>query len=923
MSDEPVTDYEIEPGVFPAELLAQERWFVWALDNDRKIPRAPWDNPDHIDKFVSWKEDSMWVDFETADEWADKVSRFGHASCIPPHDDNSTERLIFFDFDDCRDPETGAIHPHAWKFIEGQGLHAAVSTSGTGLHGFGWGSVPEGYKPSFEHELDAWEHHDEPHMEVYASARFMALTGEHIAKTPVSVPDLGDDVHSLFERFGSERVTGHEREPDISREEIEDVDSTTDVEEIYDAIRHVRPSDIRLRSQVTETRADGTKSLDPCWEQSESGTRLAELDDHWLYRKGNHRLDALQVVALEERIISDASEYPSGDDFREAVDALRDRGAHIPELETSRSPALDIVDEQPEQPETDDSQPAEVETDGGAAADQAGSDEPVATIEQFRNDVKSVVMLADEEDIQHKTARHRIAKLLTKYYNFVLPEEEVRGWRTTLHVFNAELGVYEPRGERFIKKKLERVAGDYVTNQVTNEIVGKVERMTAERGDAFETPPNRLVVGNGILDLHTGELDPYTPHEYHRQRIDVDWNPNAGAPDAIDDFLSDIVADADVDTLYRLIAHSLYREYVTEKAVMLVGGGQNGKSVFLSLVEEFLGQHNVSHRSLQDFDENDFAANQLEGKLANIHPDMGDESVTDMSTFKKLTGRDTMHADVKFESPITFENYATLMFAANEMPVFGEDNHAVWRRWVYVNFPYTFDDTDPDAKDETPKRVLMRDLTDERELEALLVRCQEEIQAWHEGREWYPDAMRPEEVRKQMKKAAEPVFNFSMTCLREDEDEYLTKDRVRQCYREYATQEGLPKITADRFGERLVNLRDLSIESARKRVDGQRQRVYQGVAFTDRGRQALGVDEPGDSNDQATVDDVDDKRQEVLEIVRELVEQNDNEPVSTDMVIGRALSQMGRATAENTLDALMENGTLYEPSDQPDHVLPR
>jgi len=67
---------------------------------------------------------------------------------------------------------------------------------------------------------------------------------------------------------------------------------------------------------------------------------------------------------------------------------------------------------------------------------------------------------------------------------------------------------------------------------------------------------------------------------------------------------------------------------------MLVGGGPNAKSVFLSLVEQFLGQWNVSHRALQDFDDNDFAANALEGKLANIHPDMGDQAVTDMGMFR-------------------------------------------------------------------------------------------------------------------------------------------------------------------------------------------------------------------------------------------------------------------------------------------------
>jgi len=494
-------------------------------------------------------------------------------------------------------------------------------------------------------------------------------------------------------------------------------------------------------------------------------------------------------------------------------------------------------------------------TDGGAAAVDDSGGTTASRFERFESDVRGAIAeVQDNDELTQRTARHRIASAFDRYYDFVYPEEEVRGWRTTLYVYNGEEGVYEPRGEAFVSKMLEKAAGDYVTNQVVNEIVGKLERMTVARGDQFRTDPNRLVVANGILDLHTGELDEWSPTEYHRTKLDVRWNPDAGDPDAIDEFLHDIVEPGDVDTLYRLIAHTLYKEYVTEKAAMLVGSGQNGKSVFLDVIEQFLGEYNVSHRSLQAF-EDKFAANQLEGKMANIHPDMGDESVKDMSTFKKLTGRDTMTADVKYESPIVFENYATLMFAANEMPVFGEDNHAIWRRWVYVNFPNTFDENDPDAKDPEPKRKLMRRLTHEEEFEALLVRCQREIQRWYAGGEWYPDAMQPDEVREQMKKAAEPVYDFAMTCLREDdaEDAFLPKDQVRQAYREYATEESLPKMSGEQFGERLVNLRDLSIENGRRSKGGVGY-TYEGVEFTERGRQVLGLDEPAADDDQQTVD---------------------------------------------------------------------
>ena len=584
-------------------------------------------------------------------------------------------------------------------------------------------------------------------------------------------------------------------------------------------------------------------------------------------------------------------------------------------------PTLDIVDAVDSERDSaaeaaavaGDADPPGAETDGGAVANSATSTTP----RMLDARVRAIIREFNDDHMQAKTARHRIAQELCHEFHFVYPEAEVRGWRETLYVFDDEDGIYEPRGEAHIESVLERVAGDFCTNRVTNEIVSKVSRMTSERGEMFETDPHRLVVGNGILDLHTGELDAYTATEYHRTKIDVDWNPDAGEPDAIDEFLHDIVKPSDVPTLYRLIAHTLYKEYIAEKAAMLIGGGQNGKSVFLDFIEEFLGEWNVSHRALQDF-EKQFTANQLEGKLANIHPDMGDRGVKDMSTFKKLTGRDRFTADVKYESPITFRNYATLVFAANEMPVFGEDNHAVWRRWVYVDFPHTFDARDPDAKDPEPKADIMRRLTADRQLEALLVRCQKEIQRWHETDEqFFADAMPPEEVRDKMKKAAEPIYAFASTCLEagESDEDYVPKSVVRAAYRAYADAEDLPRIPDNQFGDRLLDLRDYAIESTQRRVDGKRMHVYAGIRLSSRGRQLVGLDEA--DGGQATVGDgkYGQSKPVVMDRLREMVEQNDNEPVPKAGVVWGCTSDIHKRNAEDALDLLIQDGRVIEVGD--------
>jgi P4 family phage/plasmid primase-like protien len=917
-----VTDYEIETDAFPLDLLVEDRWFVWSLTDDgRKIPRAPWANPDRMDKYVSYKDPDNWVDFETADEWVNKFTRYDHASCVTNHENNSEERLIFFDFDDVRDPETEAIHGQAWAFIEKYDLAAFISTSGTGVHGFGRGTLPENYKPSFEIDLPEWEYGSDAELEVYASARFIALTGEHIVSTPQSAAELGETAHELFRKKGKKRTTGTEREPDIDREEIANTDTTDDLDVIYDAIAHTRPRDIRLRSTKTEEYNRGSDepncARDPSWASSKSGTRLAEFDDHWLYRKGNHNLDALQVVALEERIIHSESDYPSGDDFVDAVEELRSRGADIPELER-QSHEFDVVADDNETTPTG-SDAVKSETDGGTVTADADSDTgPVMNRdERFKNEVREhIEEMATDDEMTQRTVRHRISESLCDHYNFVRPEEEVRGWRTKLYSYDGESGIYEPRGDTQIERLLERAAGDYVTNQVVNEIQGKVGRRTTERGPQFEKEPERIVVEDGVLDLHTGELESASPSEYHRTTVPPKWDTPVEEPDAIDDFFHEIVDDKDVDTLYRLVAHTLYKEYIGEKAAILIGSGQNGKSMFLNLVEEFVGKFNVTHRELQDFDAQGYAANNLEGKLANLATELGEQRLRDATIFKKLTGRDTLDADVKYEKPITFENHATLMFATNEMPVFGQDNHAIWRRWVYVEFPYEFSKTGD--KDPVEKNKLMRRLTQPKEMQGLLKRAQREIQRWHETDEdFFEDSMDPDKLRDKMKKAAEPVFNFATTCLRigDSDDSYVKKADVREAYRAYADAEDLPTLDETTFGERLIQIRDFQIEPGQKRIDGTRTPVYRGIELSPRGRQVTGADEPDSDSGQSTVE-YEQAEPIVMDELRTMVENNDGQPVSRNALAWRAAGgQMGKQTAENAIDNLAKKGEVIDGSD--------
>ncbi|OYR81696.1 hypothetical protein DJ71_13070 [Halorubrum sp. E3] len=331
---DPEAVLDVELDVYPTDLLDVERWLTWKpTDDGRKVPRAPYANPDWPDKFVSAQDPDVWTSFETATDAIADRRDYGLAFNIPDVDEYPDDPFVLIDYDDARDPETGEVHPTVRDHIERAESYADVSTSGTGVHIFARGALPDGVK-AIEAALPAVDGFDDAEIEVYDSARYSAMTGAHIAASPRRTTDaqgLLDDLVDEYATIAEGTPDELTREPEKSRDQIADVETTTDVQDVLDAIQHVRPRDIRLRSTVTHERADGTKSLDPSFANSSSGTRLAQVDDGWVYRKGMHGLDALQLVALEDRIISRVDEYPTGEDFWNAVDALRERGAHIPE----------------------------------------------------------------------------------------------------------------------------------------------------------------------------------------------------------------------------------------------------------------------------------------------------------------------------------------------------------------------------------------------------------------------------------------------------------------------------------------------------------------------------------------------------------------------------------------------------------------
>lgn len=334
------------------------------------------------------------------------------------------------------------------------------------------------------------------------------------------------------------------------------------------------------------------------------------------------------------------------------------------------------------------------------------------------------VSVTDREELYYKIARSILERYIVKTFWVASSSRE-----STVGVYCFDGVSYRPC-ENTIVSEIERLVGESTelsmktTRWIVNEARAKIERWTLT---PLRHDPLKIAFRNGVvLDweglLRTGRirgsLERASPDVivFHAIPHNLDVGRLEEALRGLERYDESMMASAqDIERLaerlcpkalkafrdwvgekwillFEIIGYTLYPKYDMHKAVMLVGGGRNGKSTYLRLVKDVLGPQNVASMSLQDLSDEGkrFTVALLYHKLANIYPDLPNHALKHTGRFKILTGEDPVTADRKFRDPITFVNYAKLIFSANELPPVNDTTIAFWRRWIVVEFPKQF-----------------------------------------------------------------------------------------------------------------------------------------------------------------------------------------------------------------------------------------
>lgn len=209
-------------------------------------------------------------------------------------------------------------------------------------------------------------------------------------------------------------------------------------------------------------------------------------------------------------------------------------------------------------------------------------------------------------------------------------------------------------------------------------------------------PANLIAFKNGIYDIETDKLIDFSPEYVITNKINYDYNPDAFCELVDDTFDKLSCNDKSVRALLEeAVGYCFYRRNELRKSFILTGDKRNGKSTYLAMLKELLGDDNTVALDLGELGER-FSSASLLGKLANIGDDIGDDFIANPAMFKKIVSGDWIKGENKGQKEFFFKPYCKLLFSANSIPRIKDKSGAVLDRLVIIPFDARFSKDDPD-----------------------------------------------------------------------------------------------------------------------------------------------------------------------------------------------------------------------------------
>ncbi|KFN01071.1 DNA primase [Bacillus clarus] len=205
---------------------------------------------------------------------------------------------------------------------------------------------------------------------------------------------------------------------------------------------------------------------------------------------------------------------------------------------------------------------------------------------------------------------------------------------------------------------------------------------------------------NGVVDLKTGELSPHDRELLITKISPIKYEKEAKCPNWIS-FLESIFLTPDgkadhelIEFLQRSIGYSLTGETKEQVMFFLFGNGRNGKSTFINVIQDLMGDYGRQTNSDTFIKKkNDSGINndvaRLDGArfVSAVESEEGQQLAE--SLVKQITGGEKMSARFLRQEYFEFTPQFKVFFTTNHKPIIKNNDEGIWRRVRLVAFTVT------------------------------------------------------------------------------------------------------------------------------------------------------------------------------------------------------------------------------------------
>lgn len=389
--------------------------------------------------------------------------------------------------------------------------------------------------------------------------------------------------------------------------------------------------------------------------------------------------------------------------------------------------------------------------------------------------------------------------------------------------YTASTGLWQPRSTEDLSRIVQGFAGRAVVGgeeprplRVGARTVAGAISLATHRVAApgfFAAARPGVAFANGFVEVTPAGvlLRPHGPDTRATFGFDFPYDPSARL-DHFDQFLHDVfLGDLDADAKRALILEFVGACLVgaatsQAKALVLVGGGRNGKSTLIRIVEALFPASVREAIPPQFFDQEYYRA-KLEGVRLNSVSELPKAEILRAESLKAIIAGDPIVGRVIRNEPRTIRPVAGHLFAANALPTTDDLSHAFWSRFLVVRFNRVFRESEQDKT--LADRIIAEELPG---IAAWAIEGARRLLQRDPARYTVPASHA--EALAEWRGRADQVAQFvdEMCTPTEVLSERASGSDLYRVYRAWADENGHRRLTNANFADRL---RSLGIESAK------------------------------------------------------------------------------------------------------------